>query len=99
MLHDNKTETRRVSAKQKAADDVHDLWDVQAALKRLVDGCNSFVENTPDRQDFYDDAECPLCLPAGSSRASVTSSNQVLPRIKTEPVDIRLSLLSYHPPF
>lgn len=96
MLDENKA--RRISSKRKVRDDANDLWDVQAALKRLVDGCTAFVENIPDRQDFYGDVECQMCLPEIPPPASAAASKQVLLKIKKEPVDHGLSLPPHRVP-
>lgn len=51
----------RISTKDRGDDDKHDLWDLEQALKRLVDDCATHLETIPNRFEFYDGVGCPLC--------------------------------------
>ncbi|KDR73318.1 hypothetical protein GALMADRAFT_270144 [Galerina marginata CBS 339.88] len=87
MLKDQKI--WRASAEEKE-DDVHDLWDVQEALQRALDGYSSYMETIPNRSDYYGDVGCPLCEPAESSTADSSIETDLLTsrKAKNPPVKI-----------
>ncbi|CAA7263561.1 unnamed protein product [Cyclocybe aegerita] len=58
-------ETPRIPPNKKRKRGEHDLWDVQVAVKALLDKCEDHVNSIRDQFDFYEEEDlvgtCPMC--------------------------------------